>query len=165
MDLGVNALTLVMQLTLTARMFERFGLTVTLSLLPAFAVAGFAVLALAPVLSVLVIFGVIRRAGEFALSKPAREILFTVLPRAEKYKAKNFIDTVVYRGGDAASGWFSKALHESAGFALSGISAAACAALPARLARCWCGFGCRSERFQKKRHHKGRPEAPFRIEA
>ncbi|MDB5924650.1 MAG: major facilitator superfamily 1 [Betaproteobacteria bacterium] len=132
MDLGVNALTLVMQLTLTARMFERFGVTVTLALLPAFALIGFAALAVVPLLAILVIFGVIRRAGEFALSKPAREILFTVLPRAEKYKAKNFIDTVVYRGGDAASGWFSKALREQFGLTLSAVS---CAALP--IAAAW----------------------------
>ncbi|HEY0337712.1 MAG TPA: MFS transporter, partial [Burkholderiales bacterium] len=64
-------------------------------------------------------------AGEFALSKPAREILFTAVSRAEKYKAKNFIDTVVYRGGDAASGWLSNALREQLGFALSAVAAAA----------------------------------------
>jgi len=67
--------------------------------------AGFLWLGAAPTLAALIVFGVTRRAGEFAVSKPAREALFTVVPRGERYKAKNFIDTVVYRGGDAASGW------------------------------------------------------------
>jgi ATP:ADP antiporter, AAA family len=125
MDLAVNTLTLAIQLFITARLFERFGVTVTLALLPGFAVIGFAVLALAPILSVLIIVGAVRRAGEFALSKPAREILFTALARADKYKAKNFIDTVVYRGGDAASGWLSNALREQLGLALSSVAAAA----------------------------------------
>jgi AAA family ATP:ADP antiporter len=125
MDLAVNTLTLAIQLFITARVFERFGVTVTLALLPGFAVIGFAVLALAPVLSVLIVVGGLRRAGEFALSKPAREILFTALTRADKYKAKNFIDTVVYRGGDAASGWLSNALREQLGLALSSVAAAA----------------------------------------
>lgn len=102
----------------------RFGLTVTLALLPAFAVAGFAMLGLVPVLAVLVVFGVIRRAGEFSLSKPAREILYTVIPREQKYKAKNVIDTLVYRGGDAISIWVVT-LARSFGLGLPALSFAA----------------------------------------
>ena len=62
-------------------------------------------LAFAPVLGVLVVVQVLRRAGNYAIMRPAREMLYSVLGREEKYKAKNFIDTVVYRGGDAVSAW------------------------------------------------------------
>jgi AAA family ATP:ADP antiporter len=131
LDLAVNVLSLAIQLFVTARVFARFGLTATLALLPAIAIAGFAVLGAVPLLVVLIVFGVIRRAGEFALSKPAREILFTVVPRTEKYKAKNVIDTVVYRGGDMLSSWLVAALR---GLGL-GLPALSFAAVP--LAAAW----------------------------
>jgi AAA family ATP:ADP antiporter len=121
LDLTVNSLTLALQLFVTAKAFERLGVTATLALLPAVSVAGLLVLGAVPLLMVLIVFGVIRRAGEFALSKPAREILFTAVPRAAKYKAKNVIDTVVYRGGDALSSTIAATLR-SFGFGLSGLS-------------------------------------------
>ena len=74
-----------------------------------------------PLLAVLIVFGVMRRAGEFALSKPTRETLFNILSREEKYKSKNFIDTVVYRGGDTLSGWVSTGLR-AVGMSISGVS-------------------------------------------
>lgn len=120
-DLVVNLLTLAIQLFVTAKAFERLGVTVTLALLPAFSVIGFIVLGAMPLFMVLIVFGVIRRAGEFALSKPAREVLFTVLPREAKYKAKNVIDTLVYRSGDALSSTLTTALR-GLGFGLAGIS-------------------------------------------
>lgn len=120
-DLFVNALTLLGQLLIVSRIIGRFGITVTLILLPIVAVVGFFVLGLFPTLAVLIVFGCIRRAGEYAISKPAREVLFTVVPREEKYKAKNFIDTVVVRGGDAVSGWLFEGLR-LLGAGLSGIS-------------------------------------------
>jgi AAA family ATP:ADP antiporter len=89
--------------------------------LPVVAIVGFLVLGLATVLPVLIVFGVLRRAGEFAISKPARETLYTVVPREEKYQAKNVIDTVVHRGGDAASAWGVAGL-QSLGLALSGMA-------------------------------------------
>jgi AAA family ATP:ADP antiporter len=76
------------------------------------------------VLAVLVVFQILRRAADYAIARPAREMLFTVLRREEKYKSKNFIDTVVFRGGDAASGWIYAAL-KSAGLGLAGLAAAA----------------------------------------
>ncbi len=120
-DLFVNALTLIGQLLVVSRIIGRFGLTVTLVLLPIVAVIGFLTLGLFPTLAVLIVFGCIRRAGEYAISKPAREVLFTVVSREEKYKAKNFIDTVVVRGGDAVSGWLFEGLR-LLGVGLSGIS-------------------------------------------
>ncbi len=120
-DLVVNALTVIGQLMVVSRIIGRFGLTVALVLMPAIAVVGFFVLGLFPTLAILIVFGCIRRAGEYAISKPAREVLFTVISREEKYKVKNFIDTVVVRGGDAVSGWLFEGLR-LLGAGLSGIS-------------------------------------------
>src|ERR1700694_395366 len=104
-DLVVNALTLLVQLLAFARLSMALGPTWMLAVMPVVSLVGFLGLGAAPVLGVLVAFGVVRRVGEFAISKPARDALFTVVPREERYKAKNFIDTVIYRGGDALSGW------------------------------------------------------------
>jgi AAA family ATP:ADP antiporter len=82
---------------------------------------GFLALALAPFLITIAAFQVVRRAGNYAISKPGREMLFTVLPRSQKYKAKNIIDTVIYRGGDAVAGWIYAGLA-AAGLGLSGIA-------------------------------------------
>ena len=95
-DLAVNALTILGQVFVTGRMVARFGLPVTLALMPAVVGLGFVTLGLFPVLAVLVAFQVLRRAGNYAIARPAREMLFTVIGREEKYKSKNFIDTVVY---------------------------------------------------------------------
>jgi AAA family ATP:ADP antiporter len=121
LDLAVNALTLGLQLFVTGRLLSRFGVTVMLAALPAVAVVGFLVLGFAPTLAVLVVLGVLRRAGEFAISKPARETLYTVVPREEKYQAKNVIDTVVHRGGDATSAWGVAGL-QALGLTLSGMA-------------------------------------------
>jgi AAA family ATP:ADP antiporter len=83
---------------------------VLLVAVPLIMAAGFAWLAVAPVFAAFVVVMVVRRAGEYALVRPGREMLFTVLSAEDKYKAKNFIDTVVYRGGDALSGWLKRAL-------------------------------------------------------
>jgi AAA family ATP:ADP antiporter len=120
-DLVVNGLTLIGQLMVVSRIIGRFGVTVTLMLMPVVAIIGFFVLGLFPTLAVLIVFGCIRRAGEYALSRPAREILYTVVSREEKYKVKNFIDTVVVRGGDAVSGWLFQGL-QLLGAGLSAIS-------------------------------------------
>ena len=104
-DLAVNVLTLVVQLLAFSRMTALLGITGMLVLMPLVSLFGFVWLGAAPTLAALIVFGVTRRVGEFAISKPARETLFTVVPRGERYKAKNFIDTVIYRGGDALSGW------------------------------------------------------------
>lgn len=121
LDLAVNLITLALQLLVFERFIARLGLTAALVIVPVASVAGFGVLGLHATLAVLVVFGVLRRAGEFALAKPARETLFNVLGREEKYKAKNFMDTVIYRGGDAASGWLAVGLGRL-GAGLSGIA-------------------------------------------
>jgi AAA family ATP:ADP antiporter len=120
-DLVVNSLTLVTQLLLFPRLVAALGIGWMLALMPVLSVVGFLALGASPVLAVLIVFGVTRRVGEFAISKPMRESLFTVVPREEKYKAKNFIDTVIYRGGDTSASWLFGALR-SAGLSLSAIS-------------------------------------------
>ncbi|MYI64458.1 MAG: MFS transporter [Gemmatimonadetes bacterium] len=105
MDLAVNILTLLTQLFLTGRIVKRLGVAVTLALLPLLSVVGFLALAVAPVFAVVVVFNVLRRAGNFAVAVPMREVLYTVLPRNDKYKAKNFNDTFMYRTGDLVGIW------------------------------------------------------------
>ena len=120
-DLVVNSLTLLTQVLLFPRLVAGLGVTWLLALMPLLSVAGFLMLGAAPMLAVLIAFGVIRRAGEFAISKPVRETLFTVVPREDKYKAKNFIDTVIYRGGDTTAGWVFSGLR-TLGLSLPAIS-------------------------------------------
>lgn len=141
-DFAVNGLTVLAQIFLTGRLLAGLGVTAMLVLVPAFNVVGFSVFGLAPILAVLVVFGVLRRAGEFAIAKPTRETLFTVVSKEEKYQAKNVIDTVVHRGGDMASSWFSNAL-QSAGLT---IGETAFAAVP--IAVLWLANG-----FYLGRHH------------
>ncbi|MDZ5111025.1 NTP/NDP exchange transporter [Pseudomonas putida] len=109
-DTVVQALAILTQVFLTGRLARRMGVGVLLVAVPLVMAAGFLWLALAPVFAVFVVVMVVRRAGEYALVRPGREMLFTVLPAEDKYKAKNFIDTVVYRGGDALSGWLKRVL-------------------------------------------------------
>jgi AAA family ATP:ADP antiporter len=104
-DFAVNVLTLLLQVFAFGTLIERMGTRFMLCAMPLVAMVGFAALAMSPVLVTLVAFGVVRRAGEYAISKPARETLFNVLPPEQKYKAKNVIDTLVHRTGDAASSW------------------------------------------------------------
>ncbi|MGU3544115.1 NTP/NDP exchange transporter [Methylobacterium sp. A52T] len=104
-DLAVNVLTLGIQLFLTGRIVNHIGVALTLAILPAFSILGFAALALWPTIGVIVAFQVLRRAGNFAIARPVREVLFTVVPREDRYKAKSFIDTVVYRLGDQVGAW------------------------------------------------------------
>jgi AAA family ATP:ADP antiporter len=154
-DLGVNALTLAVQLFLTGRILKRFGVGTTLSLLPLFSVLGFGAVALLPTLSSVVAFQLIRRAGNFAIARPTREVLFTVLPREDRYKAKSFIDTVVYRLGDQIGAW-SFALLSALGLGLNEVSVVAAAVSGCWLANSWW-LGHRQEALAKQQEI--RPEA------
>jgi ATP:ADP antiporter, AAA family len=120
-DLAVNVLTLLVQLFLTGRIIKGLGVAVTLTLLPALSVVGFAILGFSPALWAVVAFQVLRRAGNFAVARPTRETCFTVVPREDKYKAKSFIDTFVYRAGDQLGAW-SYAAMGFLGLGLAGIS-------------------------------------------
>jgi ATP:ADP antiporter, AAA family len=113
-DLAAGLLTLGIQLVATGRFMKRFGVGAALAFLPLVFAAGFAVLAASPALLMVIAFQAIQRTANFALSNPAREVLFTAAAREEKYKAKNVIDIVVFRGADAASSWLPAALGVAA---------------------------------------------------
>jgi AAA family ATP:ADP antiporter len=104
-DFVVQALALMAQLFITGRIAQKLGLGVLLVGVPLVMAAGFLWLALAPVFGVFVVVMVARRAGEYAFVRPGREMLYTAVSPVAKYKAKNFNDTVVYRGADAVSAW------------------------------------------------------------
>jgi ATP:ADP antiporter, AAA family len=139
-DLAVGLLTLAVQFLATGRLIRRFGVGPALALLPFVFAAGFVALAVSPVLLVVIAFTALQRTANFAISNPAREVLFTVVARDEKYKAKNVIDIVAVRGADAAGGWLFTALR-SLGMEIRAISlvaigiAAACFALSVALGR------------------------------
>ena len=128
-DLAVGLLTLAVQFVATGKIIARFGVGPALALLPLVFMAGFALLAAAPVLVVVIAFQALQRTANFAISNPAREVLFTVVARDEKYKAKNVIDIVAVRGADAAGGWLITGLRalsmEARGIAIAAIAVAA----------------------------------------
>lgn len=104
-DLLVNGVTVFVQLFGTSRFVQRFGVTTGLLLNPVIMVVAFLGIAFSPVLIVLGTMQVIRRVAEYAVAKPTREMLFTVVDQESRYKAKNVIDTVVYRFGDWSASW------------------------------------------------------------
>ena len=130
-DLVVNTLTILLEVYLTARIIKWFGVAVTLAIVPVAVAGGFLALGIWPTLWTLVVVQVVYRAGRYGLAKPAREVLFTVLPREEKYKSKAFIDAAVYRGGDLVSGWVY------AGLAAVGLTLGSIAILAAPMAAIW----------------------------
>jgi AAA family ATP:ADP antiporter len=135
-DFAVNSLTLLFQILITGRLVKWLGLGATLALVPLLLAGGFLLLGMAPVLAVLVVVQVLRRAGNYAIMRPSREMLYVVLGREEKYKAKNFIDTVVYRGGDAVSAWVYTGLR---GLGLS-LAQIAYIAVPLALVWAWVAY-------------------------
>jgi AAA family ATP:ADP antiporter len=110
-DLAVSVLTIVVQFAATGKLIKRFGAGPATAFLPLVFCAGFLTLWATPMLWVVIAFQAVQRAANFAISNPAREVLFTVLDRDEKYKAKYVIDNVVFRGSDAVSGWLFNALR------------------------------------------------------
>jgi AAA family ATP:ADP antiporter len=145
-DTVVQFLTVLAQLFLTGRVIRWLGVGVTLALLPVLSLVGFTALGAAGTLAVFVGFQVLRRAGEYAIGRPAREVLFTVVPAEDKYKAKNFIDTFVYRSGDQIGAW------SYAGLSAAGLTVAAISYLAAPLSALWLAvalwLGRRQARLQ-----------------
>jgi ATP:ADP antiporter, AAA family len=135
LDFSVNTLTVVLQLCLTSRLLKWFGVGFTLVLMPALSGLGFLAIGYAPILIVLAVFQVVRRATGFALLRPAREILFTVLRREDKYKAKSFIDTFGYRAGDQIGAWSYKGLHDL------GLDVRVTSYLAVPVVAAWCALG------------------------
>ncbi|MPZ45419.1 MAG: MFS transporter [Betaproteobacteria bacterium] len=144
-DLAAGLLTLLIQAFATGRLMSRFGVGPAAALLPLVFALGFAALAASPVLLLVIAFQALQRTANFAVSNPAREVLFTVVGREEKYKAKYLIDGAVFRGGDALFGWLFNLLR-GAGLELAAISAAT---IP--LALGWLGLSLALGRSQERR--------------
>jgi ATP:ADP antiporter, AAA family len=123
-DLAAGLLTVLVQTLATGRLIKRFGVGAAVALLPVVFTIGFIALAVHPVLSLVIAFQALQRTANFAISNPAREVLFTVVEREEKYKAKYVIDGVVFRGADAVNGWLFSGLR-AAGLEIAAIAAAA----------------------------------------
>ncbi len=131
-DFSVNVLALVFQLFLTSRLIQWLGFKATLMLVPVGITIGFGLMATMPLLAVMIAIDVFRRSGDYSIMKPAREMLFSVVSREEKYKAKNFIDTAILRGGNATS-----ALAYT-GVKTAGVAGAGIAGISLALGAAWC---------------------------
>ena len=125
-DLAVNILTLIFQLFVTSHIIRLLGFRTTLVLIPLGITIGFGIMTTAPLLAVMIGVEIFRRAGDYSIMKPAREMLFSTVAREEKYKAKNFIDTAVLRGGNTVSALAYGGLKSlgSLGITLGGVSIA-----------------------------------------
>lgn len=122
MDLAVNVLAVVTAMFATSRLATRFGLSVTLPLVPIIIILGLLIVAVSPILWVVVGLQIVRRAGEYAITKPAREMLFTIVDRESRFKAKSVIDVVVYRAGDIFWAWAFTGLTQVLGMSLAAIA-------------------------------------------
>ncbi len=131
-DFSVNVLALIFQLFVTSHIIKWFGYRATLMLVPVGITIGFGLIATTPLLAIMIAVDVFRRSGDYAIMKPAREMLFSVLTREEKYKAKNFIDTAILRGGNASSAW------AYSGIKAAGASATSIAGISLLLGLSWC---------------------------
>ncbi len=121
-DFWVGALSFLLQFLVTGKLIVRFGVGAAVAFLPFVFLLGYGVLAAAPVLTVVVVFQTLQRTSNFVISNPAREILFTVAEREEKYKAKNIIDGLVFRGADASWAWVYNQLHVAMGFGAAALA-------------------------------------------
>jgi ATP:ADP antiporter, AAA family len=146
-DLAVALLTILVQCLATGKLIKRFGAGPAAAFLPFVFAIGFIALWTTPMLWVIIAFQAVQRAANFALSNPAREVFFTVVDRAEKYKAKNVIDNVVFRGGDALFAWLFAALR-GLGMELGTISLAT---VPVTAA--WFALALALGRAQERRSH------------
>lgn len=148
-DATVQALTILAQLFVTGRVLKWFGVAVTLAIMPVLNIVGFVALGVWPTLAVFVVFQVLRRAGEYAFGRPAREVLFTVVSPEDKYKAKNLIDTFVYRTGDQTGAW------SYAGLSALGLGISAISLSVAPLSVIWFGIAIWLGQEQYRRQQQG----------
>ena len=123
MDLAVNVLSIAVGLFATGRIVGKFGMPVTIALIPVLICAGLIIVAVSPFLGAVVALQVIRRAGNYAVTRPAREVLFTRVDREARFKAKPVIDIVAYRGGDMLMAWFFTGLTQGLGLGLAAVAA------------------------------------------
>ncbi len=144
-DLAVNVLTLATQIVATGQMLKRFGTGLTAAALPAVYVIGFLVAFVVPTLAVVLIVQVTQRWMHFSFAAPARQVFYTVLGREEKYKAKNLIDVVIYRGSDALYAWIFDSLQ------MLGLKLGVIALVAAPVAGIWLALSAALGREQEAR--------------
>ncbi|MDH5455557.1 MAG: MFS transporter [Gammaproteobacteria bacterium] len=135
-DLAVNSLSFIIALFATGRIATRFGMPTTLALVPFFMIGGWVIVALSPVLAVMAGLQIVRRAGNYAVTRPGREILFTAVDADTRFKAKPVIDIVVYRGGDVVTAWLYTFLTSVAALGTAGVAGVA-----AVIAGVWASAG------------------------
>jgi ATP:ADP antiporter, AAA family len=121
-DLTVNSLAVLTALFVTSRLTTRFGMSKTLALVPSMLVIGFLTIAVAPILAVVAGLEIARRAGNYAITRPGREMLFTIVNREMRFKAKPVIDIVVYRGGDSLWAVVFTGLTTVVGLGMAGVA-------------------------------------------
>ena len=136
MDLAVNILAISTGLFATSRIVTKFGMPITIAMVPIMICIGLLVLAISPLLGVVVVLQVIRRAGNYAVTRPAREMLFTLVNQETRFKAKPVIDIVAYRGGDMLTAWLFTGLTQGLGLGLAAV-----AAVGAGIASLWALVG------------------------
>ena len=123
MDLAVNVLSISTGLFVTGRLVNKLGMPATIALVPAVICVGLLALAISPLLGVVIALQIVRRAGNYAVTRPAREMLFTRVDRETRFKAKPVIDIVAYRGGDMLMAWLFTGLTQGLGLGLAAVAA------------------------------------------
>src|SRR5579864_1228416 len=152
-DLYVQIASLIMQFLLFSRLYRWFGMRAMLAFVPAMMTVGYAVYALAPAFMLLVVVYAVRRVADYAITRPCRDSLFTVVSREEKYQAKSLIDTFAYRGGDATSGSLHKLLVDGLGAGHSAVGWAG-----ALISAVWTGLALALGRAQERAREETPPE-------
>ena len=122
MDLAVNTLSIATGLFATGRIMSKFGMPVTIALVPVLICIGLIVIAISPVMAVVIGLQILRRTGNYAVTRPAREMLFTRVDRETRFKAKPVIDIVAYRGGDTIMAWLFTGLTQGLGLGLASVA-------------------------------------------
>jgi AAA family ATP:ADP antiporter len=151
MDLATNTLTILTGMFITSRLATRFGMAWTLALLPVVVAGGLLSVAMVPVLAIVVGLQIFRRAGNYGITRPAREMLFTYVDQETRFKAKPVIDVVVYRGGDVFWGWGFTGLTQGLGLGLAAV-----AAVGAGISAIWALVGVYLGRHAEAEGHKPR---------
>jgi AAA family ATP:ADP antiporter len=160
MDLAVNSLTVLVAAFATGRIAKYMGLPFTLASIPVLIGVGMLILAAAPMVSVVVAIQIIRRAGNYAISRPAREILFTAVDREVRFKAKPVIDIVIYRGGDMLNAWAFTGLTQGLGLGLAPV-----ALVGVGIAALWAGTGIYlGRRFNEMNPAESAADTPLQVE-
>ena len=149
MDLAVNVLSIAVGLFATGRLVGKFGMPVTIALIPVMICTGLIIVAISPFLGAVIALQVIRRAGNYAVTRPAREVLFTRVDRETRFKAKPVIDIVAYRGGDMLMAWAFTGLTQGLGLGLAAV-----AAVGAGIAALWAMVGIYLGRWFEQEAHE-----------